>query len=352
MRVLKWRFLASLVVLTVLAAGAARPVFAQTNLLPDMDNPKLQFTTGKVVNNKPEMSPVLPAIPGAPSDWKVAQFSPIELVGPESMTSHDPSASDTVFGPALYSFTAPDAHSHVRIFKNSATGHLVYELYESGGALGAGGGSDILLAAGVKKPFPTFAQHLEFSMQAKISRAYTSYDTPAAMRNGAVLAQVGMAFIIQLPSPVNGAASTLFLQISLAHSGPRAQQGLPGAAPFMVECNLFKNGALGLYTVGTLSGKTPLVFAADDGPLHDISFNLNDYISKLLNTPLHCAGKGVASQAVSLASVDPSSIVLKSVFVGPETEIANHLKNSTFTGPQGKAEMAIQVSNLKILSSQ
>ncbi len=351
MRGVMWQLL-GIVTLACLGFGSAHQASAQTNLLPDMDNPKLKFTTGRVVDNKPEISPVLPAIPGPSSDWTIAQFSPIQMVTPESMVSNSAGDRDAVFGTAMYSFSAPDAHSHVRIFKNPATGHLVYELYESGGALGAGGGSDILLAAKLKKPFPTFAQQLNFSMQAKISSASATYDTPEAMHNGAVLAQTGMAFIISLPSPVNGTPSTLFLQISLAHSGKLALQGLPGKAPFLVQCNMFKNGGLGLYTVGTLNGVTPLIFATDNGPLHDISFNLNDYIKRLVSTPLNCTAEGQASQKISLAGVDPSKIILKSVFVGPETEVADHRKTSTFTAPQGKAEMALQVSNLQLIASQ
>jgi hypothetical protein len=323
---------------------------AQTagNLLPDLDNPKLKFTTGRVVNNKPEMSPVAPNLPGDSSQWEIAEFTPVQALSGDRMRQNDPATSDAVFGPASYAFDAPDSHAHVWIYRNKSTGHLVYELFESGGSLGKGGGSDILLAANLNKPFPTMDHRLNFSMQSKISRADARYDNPQAMHNGAVLAQVGMAFILQFPSPVNGAASTLFLQVSLAHSGEQALQGLPGKAPFIASCTLFGSGSLGLMTVGTLSGVTPLVFRTDTGPMHEISFSINDYLARLFATPISCASKGQGSQMVALASVPLSKVVLKHVYIGPETEIADHRKNSTNTAPQGQADMAIQVSDLRV----
>jgi hypothetical protein len=330
-------------------ARTACPAHAQTNLLPSMDNPKLQFSTGLIADNKPQMSPVLPAIPGPVSGWKVTQFDktdPAGLITPQNMTQGG--ETDPVLGTALYNFAPPDGHDHVAIFKNPATGHLVYELYESGGALGPGGGTDILLSATLAKPFPTFDHQLNFSMQAKIARADASYDNPAAISNGAVLAQVGMAFIIQFPSPVSGVPSTLFLQISLAHSGRKALAGLPGTAPFVAACTLFKNGSLGVFTVGTLSGLTPLQFKTDNGPLQDISINLNDYINKLFGKPRACSVKGGPAQTVAFNNIDLSKVVLKSAFIGPETEIADHRKTSAFLGPQGSIDMAIQVSNLTI----
>jgi hypothetical protein len=330
-------------------ARTACPAHAQTNLLPDMDNPKLQFSTGLIVDNKPQISPILPAIPGTPSGWKVSQFDKTDTVGlltPQNMTVGG--ETDPILGTALYGFAAQDGHDHVEIFKNPATGHLVYELYESGGALGAGGGTDILLSTSLTKPFPTFDHQLNFSMQAKISRADASYDNPAAISNGAVLAQVGMAFIISFPSPVNNVPSTLFLQISLAHSGRKALAGLPSNAPFTASCTLFKNGSLGVFTVGTLSGVTPLQFKTDNGPLHDISINLNDYINKLFGKPRTCGVKGGPAQTVAFNTIDLSKVVLRNAFIGPETEIADHRKTSTFLGPQGSIDMAIQVSNLTI----
>jgi hypothetical protein len=342
-------FLVAICLIALVLARTTGPARAQTNLLPSMDNPKLQFSTGLIADNKPQMSPILPAIPGPVSDWKVTQFDktdPAGLITPQNMTAGG--ETDPVLGTALYGFAAPDGHDHVAIFKNPATGHLVYELYESGGALGPGGGTDILLATSLTKPFPTFDHQLNFSMQAKISRADATYDNPAAISNGAVLAQVGMAFIISFPSPVNNAPSTLFLQISLAHSGKKAVAGLPGTAPFRAACTLFNNGSLGIFTVGTLSGLTPLQFKTDNGPLHDISINLNDYINRLFRKPLSCGVKGGPAQTVAVNTIDLSQVVLKNAFIGPETEIADHRKTSTFLGPQGSIDMAIQVSNLTI----
>jgi hypothetical protein len=337
------RFSAVLFAACLALAAHAAPAAAQTQLLPDFDNPKLGFGTGKVVGNKPQISDVYPDIPGPPSPWWVTQWTQPILLSGDQMTRNDPATADPAFGPAAYGFTAADGHSHVWIYMNGQDGHPVYDLYERGGTLSNGGGANIYLATGVKPPV-SFDHQIHFSMLAGISNAVASYDTPAAKKTGAVMGMAYMSYVVQFPSPAGGATSTLFMQVALANSFPNAK--------FHVSCVMRKNGSLMLMTGGTLSGQAPLPFTPNPGRLVPVAYDVNDYITRTFARTANCQEKGAGVQPVDLAQVPASSILLKSVYVGLETQNTDKRPGAAMAAPQGQMEMGLQLSNLTLTSSQ
>jgi hypothetical protein len=315
------------------------PAVAQTQLLPSFDNPKLRFGTGKAVGNTPQISDVYPDIPGTPSPWWVTQWTQPILLSGGQMTRNDPQTSSPAFGPASYAFTAADGHSHVWIYMNGPDGHPVYDLYESGGTLSKGGGANIYLSTSVKPPI-SFDHAVHFSTLADISAATAGYDTPFAKKTGAVMGMAYMSYVVQFPSPQGGATSTLFMQVALANSFAHAN--------FHVSCVLNKNGSLMLMTGGTLSGQAPLPFQPNPGQLVPVSYDVNDYITRTFGRTASCLQKGNGFHPVDLSQIPVSSIVLKSVYVGLETQNTDKRPGAAMATPQGKMEMGLQLSNLTL----
>src|SRR5580658_3927215 len=78
---------------------------------------RIRFHTGQVVNNQPQISPILPAIPGSSSRWTLLQWSQPQIILPDSLKTDDPTTRDALFGVAKYAFDAPDGHSHMWIYQ-------------------------------------------------------------------------------------------------------------------------------------------------------------------------------------------------------------------------------------------
>jgi hypothetical protein len=312
---------------------------AQTQLAPDFDISKFRFGTGKVVDNKPQILSTVPNIPGASSGWTVIQWSNFNHMAPDSMSQNDPATADPDLGPAAYGFTAPDKLTHLWIYQKTPDGHPVYELYESNGSVGGAGGRNLFLSTGIKQP-ATFDHDIHFSMQAKVSRAEVSYDTPQSEKSGAVLGMAFIGFAMNFPSPVDGSSSVFFLQVGIAKSANKDK--------LKMMCTMSKTGRIILLAGGTLSGAPPLAFKADSGPLKTIAFSVNDYVKAVFSKPIGCQVKGVGQKIVSLANINPAQIGLKTVYIGLETQNADHRPSAASQGPQGNVELGIQLSDVHI----
>jgi hypothetical protein len=323
----------------LLSAGAAS-ADGSSQLLPDFDNMKLRFGTGAVVGNHGEISPIMPNISGTPSPWWVTQWTHMQKISADQMKQQDPATADPLLGMAAYSYTTSDARLHLWVYPNGPGGHPVYELFERGGSLSKGGGSNLFLSAKLLQRV-TLDHSLDFSTLAKVSRASVSYDTPAAKKSGAVLGNSFVGFTIGFPSPVDGSPSTLFLQVPLANSNDKGK--------FHNACKMSNGGRLVMIAGGSLTGMPPLMFKASDLPLTTVSFTVNDYISKLLSEPTQCHEKGQGLQSVDLTKVSPASMVVKSIYVGLETENIDNRPSSAAPGqPQGDVQLGLQLSNLQL----
>jgi hypothetical protein len=71
-------------------------------------------------------------------------------------------------------------------------------------------------------------------------------------------------------------------------------------------------------------------------------------VTTVFSKPIACQVKGSGAQMITLASIDPSQIGLKSVYIGLETQNADRRPGAAVQGPQGNVELGLQLSNVHI----
>ena len=301
---------------------------------------RIRFHTGRVANNAPEISPILPEIPGAPSRWSLLQWSQSQVILPASLKMDDRAATDARLGAAKYAFNASDGHSHMSIYLDPTSHHPVYELYERGGALTAAGGANLFLSGDVPPEGISLNHEVLFEVDAKISKASVEASMSAQQR-GAVLAQVFAGFTVHFTEKDGGAISTIFLQLPVARSIP-AQNAYRSCASEEGHRTII---------FGPLQDKnSALPFEVDRGPLRHLRFNISSYICEILSKPIICE-----NSAGHKTSWSPSASVtgfqdwkITSMYVGLETEAQDLRQQSSTKDVQGKVEVAIQLADLKV----
>ena len=248
--------------------------------------------------------------------------------------------SDTYLGKPRYGFAAPDGHAHLWIYQPANRGHLVYEIFERGGWVANGGGSNIFLSANTLAPGPSFDHPLQFSMLARLTAADIAYGTPAAKQSGAVLGMAFTGFVIQFPSPLTGATSTLFMQIALTNS-------LKPSPPPPI-CRM-AGGALNVLFGGSLASTPPFPFTPSAAPLQRVSYNLNNYLNGIFKRRLRCADASGKSLEILLTPADLNKFVVRAVYIGLETEHIDKRPGTTYFGrPQGRVAVGLQVSDVRL----
>lgn len=328
--------LGGLLILTALPG--ARAASAGPSLLPSLDNPRLHFNTGRAVQNRPEIAPELPAIPGPPSGWTVTQWNQSSWLSPTRMTRQNPATEDPELGRAAYGFATPDGHSHVWIYDRGKQAPPVFALFERGGTLRPGGGANLFLSANLDRPID-FTRRVLFSLRAKVSAATVSYATAGARASGAVLGMAFIGFAINFPSPETGKKSVLFLQVSLTSSRDQAR--------IATLCRVTEAGNLILIMGGTLDGALPLPFRPSSGPATGIAIPVNDYIDRFRASPITCRSRK-GPRPVTMARVAPGSIVLKSIYVGLETQDRDARANAVTAARQGQVALGLQISDIRL----
>ena len=290
---------------------------------PGLANPRMQFNTGGVVDGNPELSPTLPDMPGPLSGWFVATWHRSEILNANEMVTNDPSVSDPTLGSAAYAFTTPNQNAQLAIYRDAANNQWVYNLFERNGILTSSGGANLFLevpnnSANVAMNNPVF-----YSLYAKISEASVTYDSSAAMTNGAVLAQVFSGFILKDSSQ----GLTAFMQIHMADS--RSGYGTKGGIT-----DLQQSGNTYIVDIAPPGGD-PFAFQTDNGPLHYLFYQLNPFFSEFL-----------AAESFGSAASNPANWSLNSMYVGLETE------NSISGGAaQGSVSVGLQIAGLNVYAA-
>lgn len=310
--------------------------------LPPLNTAKLQFGTGKVVNNKAEISPDSPSLPGHSSPWVVQQWQQTSIISAANMERSPAGTASDGTGSANIKFSSQNGHSHVWVYERQNE-QPVFDLYERDGWVTDGGGSNLFLAADTLKPTPNFSDTILFSIDAAVSQASISYDTPQAKATGAVLGMAFNGFVIQFPSPVSGARSTLFLQFEMTNSREKH-------TPF-TTCAMSSNGALTMLSGGDLSEMKFLPFEKTGSGLTHLSYNLSSQISKLFAKPLGCRSSSGAYHNLSLTSIALGNIDVEGVYIGLETEAVDRRSHSVIAGRQGAVQLGLEISNpvLKVI---
>jgi hypothetical protein len=314
-----------------------------TNAFPGIGGEveRIRFHTGQVGNNQPQISPILPEIPGRPSHWSLVQWGQSKVILPTSLKTDDPTTRDARLGVAKYAFSAPDGHSHMWIYEDPVSHHPVYELYERGGALTAAGGANVFLSSDAPSGGISLDDELLYEMDARISKASVDASV-AAQKSGAVLAQVFAGFVIHFPEKDGTSISTLFLQLPIARSIASANE--------YRSCTSDK-GHRSLIFGALPETNSYFPFGPDKGPLKHLRFNINSHICALISRPVVCTDSAGQKTIWPLPD-SPTGFQdwkLLNVYVGLETESQDIRSQSPTKDPQGKVEVALQLADLKVI---
>ena len=281
------------------------------------------FNTGLAVGANPQLSPILPNMPGPLSGWFVATWNRSEVLNASEMVTNDPNISDPTFGPAAYAFTTPDQNAQLAIYRDTTNNRWVYDLFERNGTLTSSGGANLFLEVPNNSANVILNNPVFYSVYAKIAEASVTYDSPQAMTNGAVVAQVFSGFILQNASQ----GLTVFMQIHMADS--RSGYGTNGGIT-----DLQRSGDT--YIVDIVPpGGNPFAFQTNNGPLQYLHYQLNPFFSEFL-----------AAESFGSSASNPANWSLKSMYIGLETE------NSISGGaPQGSVSVGLQIAGLTVYTA-
>lgn len=320
---------------------ASSSIAAPRSVLPDpgLTNPKLHFHTGRVANNAPERSPILPDIPGDASPWLVAQWNKTDLLKPDEMISPDPDHTDPRLGHPLYTFATGSKESRVSIYAPK-DGPKVFELAASGGSLSSVGGSNIFLSADVVDQQATFDKQLVYSMNMKLSQATISAPS-SAQKSGAVLGQIISGFSLHFTNPATHKVMAIFLQIN--HGNSRNDY-----TPFRGCYPHGDNREIDIQNVFPDEIKLPFK-ASSAAPVH-AEFDLNRHLCDALSQPLSCREQdgSVEPYRFPVEANDLHNWRLVSAYFGLETQDRDTRAAAASHGKAGNLSLAVQVSELTL----
>lgn len=331
-----------------LCGWSARASAQQESVFPDpgLTRPKLLFHTGRAVPGVgPEISPILPDIPGEPSGWFVTQWRKRQLLKPSMIQRNDPQTHDPYLGTAKWAFTTPNGESSVEIYYDHR--QVTVGLLQRDGYILSVGGTDLFLSASSILPAATLDHDVTYDVALKLSDASALYNTQSAFASNSVLAQVFTSFILSFKPVGDRNAYTAFLQ--LHHADSR------GIVPRFARCSINHNGSMEL-VFSSGAGRVPdLPFVSDAGPLHHLHYRLNDYVCEMLSRVYRCKDasgqytppKHLPDELRSLANWR-----ILSMNVGIEGGNSNHRPGSTNTDPQGTIVTALDVADVKVMRSR
>jgi hypothetical protein len=318
---------------TSLAYGSS--VFA-ADLLPEigLTNPKLRFQTGKVVDNKPEVSSTLPPIDGPASAWRVGQWAKSEYL-----------SADNMYSPKLdyYAWETRNGESRVTVEKEG--NRWVYSLFSKDGALKLGGGSNVFLSADLVRP-TAMDQDMNLALDARIKEAVVTYDNALAKNNGAVLAQVFAGLWMQFRSPTTGKKISLALQIEIANSqNKRADHR---------GCRVTRSGMPRIVYGRSLPGASRFDFFKLYPSREPMRFNVNQYLCDLLSRQVSCLNNNEKQNLVwDNEARDLRNWTVRNFYIGVETQNKDaRNKQSGAAATQGHASVALELANLQLTSSK
>lgn len=248
------------------------PNAPETALIVDPSTiaPVFLFNTGQVGPGGEIYDPTPPPIPGpVTTTWGITEWSKEQYMNPAALLQAPPFGPDPTYGTPTYSWDTPDMRSAYTVTESASLGNI-FDLYSADGNLNppGTGGACVFLNTMLFTP-TSMNQVVNFSMDAKVAQAVgTSTDGYATAESG-----------FTLHYNANGVNYTLFLQFAFSD----ARGYLPTYAS--------SSGTSFIYAADFTS-YTELPFAADPGPLHYLTYNLNvalvsaaDYISSVSNQP-------------------------------------------------------------------
>ncbi|CAM6054501.1 unnamed protein product [Sphagnum tenellum] len=287
----------------------------------------MRFHLGTIVNNRANVSPVLPDIPEEPSKWYISQWNQSEYIEAKSLRVDDPMTFDPRLGIARYAFNAADGHAHVWIYPTGSN-NWVYELYEAGGTLIKTGGSNIFLTTDQMMP-STFNRKMTLDFDGKISKA-SIFGSPESQANGTVVSQIFAGLSMMFTDPSSHHQHHVFMQLGISASGKSVRR----SAEFVCD----ESSSIALFGPNLSRGELILPYASDAGPLHHFHYDLNNYLSDLLATKS-------CNVEWSPAALQPTNWLIGGFYIGLETEASRGAD-----APQGVVETGFQVANITLVA--
>lgn len=325
----------------LLAGGAARAQGVSVFPDPGLTSPRFAFGTGRQIRAGAELSPILPAIPGPPSGWQVLMWSRRHYLHPDRMTVNDPATTDPRFGTARYAFTTRSGRAHLWIYRDHARHRWVYDIYEADGRLTRRGGQDVFLAARPSAGPVRMDRVITYQVDARVTRAFARYDTPAAERRGVVAANTVTGFVVWFVDPRSRRIVSVFLQKTIVRSRP---------GPVSYRKCVIGPRATVVVANQSQSGDPRLAFRASSGPLQRLDYVLNRMLCPLIAAPLPCRRRGGAVRLTLPASArNFANWYLRSIYIGTETQAADWRPRSTDRAPQGSIGLGVQIAGLRVL---
>ena len=287
-----------------------------------MHNPVLQFGNGGVANNKATLFPgTSPAMGYTDFGWWVTQWGkyssdtpPIPYyLTPESYVQNDQSTQDPDFGVApiiFYSENDPTI-SHLALYQDKALNNWVYELWSQDGLLTSGGGSNLFLSNNVSDLGSSSLDadvHLAFAT--RIKQQILSFNDPAALTDGSVLAMYFTGLTLNYTDPASGNQYWQFLQIPHANTWESTATD--------AQCmNLGSGGIPDVLWSGVLPGDTFLTSTPSTGSLKSLDYDVNKYVCALVKAAYNC---GAGAVSFPPAAHDLRNWQITSLYIGLETE--------------------------------
>lgn len=298
---------------------------------PSMPNPKLRFQTGRAVGNRPEISPILPPLPGNPSAWSVAQWGKSEKL-----------SADKMMQPSRNMYVWETDNKLSRVTATLHNGLWIYRLFGRDGALTSQGGTNVFLSVDAVQP-NSLANTVTLSFDGRLFDAAASYSNAAASTNGAVLAQVFAGFWLHYKQPSSGKVFPVAVQMDLANSRDRRinHRG----------CSLRPNGPPRIVIGRSFPDELRLDFSSPNRETTSFRRNLNKYICDTIAHALSCQGKdGSSNLQWDAEAQDLRNWSVQSFYIGVETQNSDARPGSLNNEPQGHAAAGIEISNLRLTS--
>ena len=285
---------------------------------PSEIGPKMAFGVG--VNGTVTFAPSRPAIPGADSNWFVVQWLHGQTSDPSSVILNDTQVVDPTLGHPSYTFVTPDREEELNVFSQSGNTDFVYDLRQNGGEY-VGAGSNLLMQAMVQSPLlATFDHPITFDIDAKLSEANATAAAGMSVHGLGIEVSIGFELNFNEPGSVNYDSSIpsyhVLFQIPLSQTSDEAQFLYPPSYGLHLGA-----GASELQNVAgeVLPGAPELALEPDGGPLHHLSFNLNRYLSALLEQSSYTDPASGQLTALPAEFFDLSRWDVEGVYIGSET---------------------------------
>lgn len=321
-------------VVPLFVLASARAANNGSDVLPPLGSPRLHFGSGAASARGIAVFPEIPGIPGEISSWTLVQWRKADPLTPTEFTQK-PGEN------ASYDWKSRDGNTELTVSRKGST--YVYDLIGRNGSSDATGESDLGLSADVVPHSVSAAHALIFTINARLSEAAASYETPQAKQSGLVLAQGGINFRASFHDPESHRTYSIQLGIPLINSrNPR---------PEHVGCHFFGQDRVPQINSEKVSdGKSIFPFVAN-AEMKALTYRVNDYICDMIAKPVPCrSSDGPHMTMIWPASAfDLNNWSIGSVVISIGTQ--NGVRQQNGGHPQGDIKVGLEISDPRLLES-